>query len=140
ANQIDLDPQIKDVFGQPVPRITYARGALEQATRTFYGPKMLDIQKAAGAQYGFLAPIDSPPASRHVLGTLRMGNDSRAAVCDAYGKFYDVDNLYCMDGGVFVTSSGYNPTLTIITLALRAAANVVSPGTPERALGRDTTL
>ena len=140
TNQIDLDPQLKDVFGQPVPRITYARGALEQATRTFYGPKMLDIHKAAGAQYGFLAPVDSPSASRHVMGTLRMGTDPASSVCDAFGKFHDVDNLYCMDGGVFVSSSGYNPTLTIITLALRAAANIASPGAPERVLGHDAAL
>ena len=70
------------------------------------------------------------------MGTLRMGDHPTASVCDAFGKFHDVDNLYCMDGGVFVTSSGYNPTLTIITLALRAAANLVSPGSPGRVLGR----
>ena len=33
------------------------------------------------------------------------------------------------------TGSGYNPTLTLITLALRAAANIVEPGAPERRLG-----
>jgi gluconate 2-dehydrogenase alpha chain len=135
SNRIDLDPQLRDVFGQPVPRITYTLGALEQAARDVYGPKLVNIHKAAGAQYGFLAPLDSPSTSRHIMGTLRMGSDPATSVCDAYGKIHDVDNLYCMDGGVFVTSSGYNPTLTIITLALRAAANIVFPGTPERALG-----
>jgi choline dehydrogenase-like flavoprotein len=37
-----------------------------------------------------------------------------------------VENLYCTDGGVFVTGSGYNPTLTIIALALRAAAKIAA--------------
>ena len=74
--------------------------------------------------------------SRHLMGTLRMGNDPATSVCDAHGRFHNVDNLYCMDGGVFVTSSGYNPTLTIITLALRAAANVVFPGNPAQVIGR----
>lgn len=135
TNQIDLDPRLRDVFGSPVPRITYLNSSFEKDARTFYSPKLLDILKAAGAQFGFIAPADSPPVSRHIMGTLRMGNDPATSVCDRFGKFHDVDNLYCMDGGVFVTSSGYNPTLTIITLALRAAAQLVSPASPERVLG-----
>jgi gluconate 2-dehydrogenase alpha chain len=135
TNQVDLDPRLRDVFGSPVPRITYLNHAFEREARTFYSSKLLDVLKAAGAQYGFIAPADSPSASRHIMGTLRMGADAGASVCDAFGKFHDVDNLYCMDGGVFVTSSGYNPTLTIITLALRAAAKLVEPDSPERVLG-----
>jgi choline dehydrogenase-like flavoprotein len=120
------------VFGSPVPRITYSNSRFETDARTFYNPKLLGILQAAGAEFGFIAPVDSPSQSAHIMGTLRMGNDPSSSVCDAFGKFHDVDNLYCMDGGVFVTSSGYNPTLTIITLALRAAGNVVFPGSPEQ--------
>ncbi len=140
TNQIDLDPQIKDVFGLPVPRVTYSNSKFELDARAFYGPKMLDVLKGAGtpdepgAQYGFIAPADSPSQSRHVMGTLRMGSDPTTSVCDAFGKLHDVDNLYCMDGGVFVSSSGYNPTLTIITLALRAAGNLLYPNNPQRVL------
>ena len=136
TNRVDLDPQLVDVFGSPVSRITYASNAFEMDARTFYSPLMLDILQAAGAQFGFIAPVDAPSASRHVMGTLRMGTKQASSVCDAFGRFHDVDNLYCMDGGVFVTSSGYNPTMTIITLALRAAANIVFPGNPERVIGR----
>ncbi len=139
-NAIDLDSQVRDVFGQPVPRITYSVGTFETTARSFYTPKMLDIHKVAGAQFGFVAPPDDPSTSRHVMGTLRMGADARTSVCDAFGKFHDLDNLYSMDGGVFVTSSGYNPTLTIETLALRAAAKIVSPSSPERVLGLDGPL
>ncbi|MFQ5666046.1 MAG: GMC family oxidoreductase [Candidatus Binatia bacterium] len=135
TNQIDLDPRVRDVFGLPVPRITYANSRFESDAREFYSPKLLDVLKAAGAQFGFIAPADSPSQSRHIMGTLRMGNDPQTSVCDRFGKFHDVDNLYCMDGGVFVTSSGYNPTLTITALALRAASNLISPRSPERALG-----
>lgn len=135
TNRVDLDPQVVNVFGLPAVRVTYANSRFETDARTFYGPKMLDVQKAAGAQYGFIAPADSPSTSRHIMGTLRMGDDPSTSVCDRFGKFHDVDNLYSMDGGIFVTSSGYNPTLTIITLALRAAGNIVSPGSAERVIG-----
>lgn len=139
-NRVDLDDRLRDVFGQPVPRVTYRAGALERAARQFYGPLLVEIHRAAGADFGFLAPTDSPPLTRHVMGTLRMGDDPRSSVCDRYQRFHDVENLYAVDGSVFVTSSGYNPTLTIIALALRAAAYLVAPSSPERVLGRDGPL
>jgi len=134
TNQIDLDPTLRDVFGLPAGRVTYAPSGFEKDARTFYSPKLIEIHRAAGADYSVIAPADSPSQSRQVMGTLRMGSDAATSVCDAFGKFHDVDNLYNMDGGVFVASSGYNPTLTIITLALRSAANLVSPGSPERVI------
>ncbi|MBI4518441.1 MAG: GMC family oxidoreductase [Deltaproteobacteria bacterium] len=137
ANRVDLDPTVRDVFGLPVPRLTYRNHAFELNASEFYKPKMLELLEAAGAAYGFFQPFDPavPPASRHILGGLRMGTSPADSVCDRFGKFHDLDNLYCADGGVFVTGSGYNPTLTIIALALRLAGALVSPGSPEHVLG-----
>ena len=95
---------------------------------------MLDIVKAAGAQFGLVGPIDSPSQSRHVMGTLRMGLDPATSVCDRVGKLHDLGNLWCADGALFPTSSGFNPTLTIQALAQWVAANVVAPGAPESVL------
>jgi len=134
TNYVDLDPDVRDVYGLPAARITYKNHAWELAARDFYTPKLIELVQQAGAQFGFVAPMDVPPASRHIMGTLRMGDDPASSVCDAFGKFHDLENLYCADGAVFVTSSGYNPTLTIQALALRTAANIVFPGSPERAL------
>ena len=133
-NRVDLDPQVRDVYGLPVARVTYENHDFELSTRELYMPKMLEIVKAAGAQFGFIAPMDVPSASRHILGTLRMGNDPKTSVCDRFGKFHDLENLYCADGAVFVTSSGFNPTLTIQAVALRTAGTLVFPGSPERVL------
>jgi choline dehydrogenase-like flavoprotein len=137
TNRIDLDPSLRDVYGLPVPRITYKNSAeFELAYAAFYGPKMLEILGAAGAEYGLIQPFDpaTPSASRHIMGGLRMGTDPDATVCDAHGKFHRVENLYSADGGVFPTSSGYNPTPTIIAVALRTAGAMVYPEAPERAL------
>ena len=57
-----------------------------------------------------------------------MGADPATSVTNADGKLWDVDNLYCVDGAVFPTSSGYNPTLTIFASALRIAHRLA--GTP----------
>jgi len=138
TNRVDLDPTVRDVFGLPVPRLTYKNHAFELDASAFYKPKMLKILEMAGAGYGFFSPFDPsvPPQSRHVLGGLRLGDDPSESVCDRWGKLHGLDNLYCADGGVFVTGSGYNPTLTIIALALRTAGAIVSPGNAERVLSR----
>lgn len=136
TNRVDLDPSLRDVYGLPVPRITYKNHSFELQTREFYKGRMLEILEAAGAEYGLVQPYDpaAPSTSRHIMGGMRMGNDPRESVCDASGKVHDAANLYCADGGLFPTSSGYNPTLTIIAVALRVAGNLVHPGEPEKVL------
>jgi gluconate 2-dehydrogenase alpha chain len=134
TNRVDLDPDVKDVFGRPALRVTYASHAWETATRELYVPKMLAIMKAAGAQFGLVNPPDVPSQSRHVMGTLRMGDDPATSVCDRTGKLHDLGNLYAADGSLFPTSSGFNPTCTLQTLALWVAANMVAPADPTSVL------
>jgi gluconate 2-dehydrogenase alpha chain len=136
TNRVDLDPTLRDVYGLPVPRITYRNHRFELDYAAFYLPRMLDILQAAGAAYGVIQPTSpaTPSTSRHIMGGLRMGTDARQSVCDEYGRLHDVENLWCADGAVFPTSSGYNPTPTIIAMALRTAGNLVYPGQPERVL------
>lgn len=134
TNRVDLDPAVKDVYGRPAARVTYANHAWELATRDFYIPKMLAIMKQAGAQFGLVAPIDTPSQSRHLMGTMRMGTDPTTSVCDPTGKLHDLGNVYCADGGLFPTSSGFNPTLTLQALALWVGANMAAPGAPTSVL------
>ena len=134
TNTIDLDPDLKDVYGRPALRVTYRNHAFETTARELYIPKLLAIQENAGAQFGLVAPVDTPSQSRHVMGTLRMGTDAGTSVCDPVGKLHDLGNLWAADGALFPTSSGFNPTLTIQALALWVAANIASPGNPEAVL------
>ncbi len=136
GNRVDLDPSVRDAFGLPVVRLTHRNHAFELDAATYYRPRLLEILRQSGAQFGFVDPTSGGiPRTRHVLGGLRMGHAVDDSVCDAFGRVHGFDNLYCMDGGVMPTGSGYNPTLTLIALALRAAANLVAPGAAERRLG-----
>jgi choline dehydrogenase-like flavoprotein len=131
TNRVDLDPAIVDLDGLPVSRCTYKNHAFEVDAGKFYEPKLMDILQAAGVSYTALAPRDPIPSSQHIMGTLRFGANAATSVCDPNGKFWDLGNLYASDGSLFPTSSGYNPTMTIVTLALRVGAAIINPAAPE---------
>ena len=88
SNRVDLDPDVRDVFGLPVVRLTYSNSkAFELDTAAYYKPLMIDVLGKAGAQFGFVDPTAGGiPRSRHVMGGLRMGSDPAQSVCDAYGQ------------------------------------------------------
>ena len=66
-----------------------------------------------------------------------MGPDPATSVTNPQGRFHDVDNLYACDGSVFPTSSGYNPTLTIIANSLRIAQGIAGRRRRDRDHDRD---
>jgi choline dehydrogenase-like flavoprotein len=54
----------------------------------------------------------------HLMGTARMGADPQQSVVNEWGRSHDVKNLFVIDGSIFVTSAGVNPTRTIQALSL----------------------
>ena len=62
----------------------------------------------------------------HTIGTCRMGHDGDHAVVDAFGKSFEVPNLWVCDGSTFPSSLAANPALTIMALSLRSAEKVLS--------------
>ena len=60
----------------------------------------------------------------HLLGTARMGTDPDRSVVNEWGRAHDVKNLFIVDGSIFVTSGGVNPTSTIQALALYIADSI----------------
>jgi len=139
ANRVDLDPGMRDVYGQAVPRITRSSHPFELAASRHFGPRLGAICRAApgvvasgwlpvGALVestgGFNSPYAGPASTAHIMGTARMGHDPTTSVTDPFGRMHDVDNVYVADGSVFVTAGGFNPTLTIMALALRMAVHL----------------
>ena len=62
----------------------------------------------------------------HLMGTARMGTDPERSVVNEWGRSHDVRNLFIVDGSIFVTSAGVNPTSTIQALALYVADQMKS--------------
>jgi choline dehydrogenase-like flavoprotein len=108
--------------------VTYRSHAADLATRRFYVPYMRQVLEQAGLERIFVNPCDAafgdPPLSRHLMGTLRMGADPATSVLNGAGRFHDLDNLFACDGSVFPTSSGFNPTMTIIAVAAKTAHGI----------------
>lgn len=142
GNRVDLDPHVRDAWGFPAGRVTYQPHRHELVTSAHYAPLLEQLMADAGAEMAFTttsppvgdvdpdlarrSPLGLAPASRHVMGTCRMGDDPRTSVVGAEGRFHDVENLLCADSSVFTTSAGYNPTLTLCALAHRAASLLVA--------------
>jgi choline dehydrogenase-like flavoprotein len=76
------------------------------------------VYQSLGAQQVFELP---PFPSTHNMGTCRQSEKPSDGVCNKYGQAHDVANLFISDGSQFTTSGAENPTLTIVTLAIRQA-------------------
>jgi choline dehydrogenase-like flavoprotein len=50
-----------------------------------------------------------------------MSAKSSDGVCNKYGQTHDMNNLFISDGSQFTTGAAENPTLTIVSLAIRQA-------------------
>jgi choline dehydrogenase-like flavoprotein len=72
--------------------------------------------------YGLLAP----GRIIHEVGTTRMGNDSKKSVTNKYQQLHDVDNVFIVDAGPFVSQADKNPTWTILALSWRTCDYIVS--------------
>ena len=119
-NRVTLDPVLKDSHGIPAPKIDYT---ISENTR-----RMMEHGIARAEEILAAAGATSVQCSRtvlnypgHLLGTCRMGDDPERSVVNAWGRSHDVKNLFIVDGSIWVTSGGVNPTSTIQALALYVA-------------------
>ena len=120
---IDLDPNVRDAWGLPAPRVTYDwRRPNERARVEFMQKKMEEIGRAMGAHQVWRAPVSpaGAPGAHHEGGT-RMGSDPKTSVVNRYGQSWDIPNLFVIGSSTFPSMSGFNPTLTIQALAYMSA-------------------
>jgi choline dehydrogenase-like flavoprotein len=119
-NRVTLDPVLKDGHGIPAPRIDYTISENTARMMEHGIARATEILEAAGArQITTSRTVLNSPG--HLLGTCRMGDDPERSVVNAWGRSHDVRNLFIVDGSIWVTSGGVNPTSTIQALALYIA-------------------
>jgi gluconate 2-dehydrogenase alpha chain len=124
---IDLDPNVRDAWGLPAPRITYDwRRPNEKARVEFIQKKMVEIGHAMGAAQVWTAPFGPGAPGAHHQGGTRMGGDPQDSVVNKYSQSWDVPNLFIMGSSTHPTMSGFNPTLTLQALAYMTAEAIVN--------------
>jgi choline dehydrogenase-like flavoprotein len=124
ANRVELDPMLVDGDGIPAPKIIYRMSENSRRLLEFHLARAQESLQAAGAYETVVAPLIRE-TGWHLLGTAKMGTDPATSVVDAWGRAHDVPNLYIMDGSIWPTSSGMNPTATIVALALRCTDHLI---------------
>jgi gluconate 2-dehydrogenase alpha chain len=124
---IDLDPDVRDQWGLPAPRLTYDwRRPNELARIEFLFKKLEGLAAAMGATRVWRAPMGPGSPGAHHEGGTRMGNNPKTSVVNRYGQSWDIPNLFIVGSSTFPTMSGFNPTLTIQALAYMSADAIVN--------------
>ncbi len=129
---LEIDPDGVDQWGVPTVRFhwRWSDHELNQAAhmhRTFAG-----IIEALGGNV--LSRVHGEDGARailkpgqiiHEVGGVRMGADPDTSVLNQFCQSWEVPNLFCMDGGPFVSNADKNPTLSIMALAWRSSEYLV---------------
>jgi choline dehydrogenase-like flavoprotein len=121
-NFVEIDKNVVDAFGIPVLHFECRYGdneakMLKHAMNTFE-------QLCHESGFETLAKHDQPwpPGySIHELGTCRMGDDPKKSVLNKWNQSHDIKNLFVVDGSSFVSGGYQNPTMTILSLSMRAS-------------------
>jgi choline dehydrogenase-like flavoprotein len=121
-NRITLDPGEKDMYGVPLPRLTYRLDSYVRAGLAAARAAHTEIFGRLGATE--IEHRDAPEGAGHIMGTARMGEDPKSSVVDRNLRSHDHPNLFILGSAVFPTAATANPTLTIAALSLRAAGAV----------------
>ncbi|PWA11842.1 GMC family oxidoreductase [Pueribacillus theae] len=124
-NRVVLDDlELTDSDGIPSPKVIYKMSNNTRNLMEFHIERAKESLDAAGATDTLASPL-MKDCGWHLLGTARMGKDPETSVVNEWCQSHDVPNLYIIDGSVFVTSAGVNPTATICAIALRAVDHMI---------------
>lgn len=101
-------------------RCQLAAGATEVATLHAEPVSLTSeahLDRLQNAPYG---PHEQSMFTAHAMGGCAMGGAAETSVVDSDLKVWGFDNLFVVDGSVFPTSLGVNPSLSIYGVARRA--------------------
>ena len=131
-NYCEIDPTTVDEFGIPVLRFNYKWSDFERKQakhmhETFeeighnMGGVVLGDAPGKNQNYGLL----NPGRIIHEVGTTRMGSDPKTSVVNEFERLHDVENVFVVDAGPFVSQADKNPTWTILALAWRTSDFII---------------
>ncbi len=126
GSYLDLDPTYRDVYGNPLLRLTFDFNDNEHRMSAFLTDRATDIAKAMHPKSFHPKPRKGhyslvPYQTTHNTGGAVMGTDPRTSVVNRYLQSWDLHNLFVMGACAFPQNAGYNPTGTVGALTFWAA-------------------
>lgn len=124
-NFLDLDPDYRDAYGQPLLRLNFDFRDNEQKVSAFCTEQALKIARAmkptiVGPAVARTSPFDVRLyQGSHVTGGTIMGSDPSTSVVSPRLQHWDAENLFVAGASVFAQNGGHNPTGPVAALALR---------------------
>jgi choline dehydrogenase-like flavoprotein len=132
-NYCEIDPEVVDKYGIPVLRFHTSHSDYEIKQAKHMKETFAEILHAMGAVTGFGDEdgphnnygLHAPGNIIHEAGTVRMGSDPKTSALNEWNQAHDCKNLFCVDGGSFVSQADKNITWTILALSMRASEHIV---------------
>ncbi len=126
-NRVEIDPSVKDYCGIPTLRISGRKPPSDLKTAKFMAAKAAEWLRSVGALEVFQQlPGMGVSGGQHQAGTARKSKDHKLGGVDEDCRVFGVENLYVADGSVHVTNGGFNPSLTLQSLAYRTSAKILA--------------
>lgn len=132
SNYCEIDNAKVDEFGIPVLKFNYqwtdneikqVKHMHDTFEEIFHNMGAEPLGERPGKEQNF--GIEAPGMIIHEVGTTRMGDDERTSVVNSYQQLHDVDNVFIVDAGPFVSQADKNPTWTILALSWRTSDYIV---------------
>jgi choline dehydrogenase-like flavoprotein len=124
-NRVELDPEVKDPWGQPVARTYYRHHKYDRDACEYALSKVCEVMVDAGGELRkYDAQKEENEGYGHVHGTLRAGKDPERSVLDADCQSHTVKGLYVLDSAFMPTAGASNPSITLIANAYRVCGQV----------------
>lgn len=124
-----IGPHLQESFKESMKRgaeLALASGAHMVQSLHYPGVSMrstADINKLDDAPYGTL---HHGVFTAHQMGGLAMGADPTSSVVNPHLQHHQISNLFVVDGSVFPTSLGVNPSQSIYGLASWASEQILT--------------
>jgi choline dehydrogenase-like flavoprotein len=124
-NHVRIDNDVKDAWGIPVLHIEARDSENETNLRRDAANTAEELFHEAGWEIICKTDEVNPPGySIHEVGTCRMGDNPKTSVLNKWCQSHDMKNLVVVDGASFVTCGWQNPTMTILSLSMRASEHL----------------
>lgn len=133
TNYCEIDPTVVDKYGIPVLRFNVKNSEYEIKQAKHMKETFKEVMHNMGAIITWGGDDDEkndwglskPGEIIHEAGTVRMGNDPKRSALNKNSQAHDCKNLFCVDGGQFVSQADKNITWTILALSMRASEYIV---------------